>query len=214
VPDSDEHPVFVIPIFKFRETFVNSKHLTVNLRNAFEISSMLTIIRKHYEAFDPTGRVTPKVAWPQQEEGHFLRGNKPVIYLVKPNETHTVREILVQELEIFRGTDSCLRNRDIAMIFGDEEHPLSDKFAFLRSALESWNTTDDKITMLHTVEDVVSAEWAAVIFICRYVSDKCETEMKEFIRSNVFLPQLYTALSRARVYCTVVLFDYKPNIVR
>ena len=61
----------------------------------------------------------------------------------------------------------------------------------------------------------MSAEWPAVIFICRYWSlsrtvTLADNSEKEITYSRT-IPALYTALSRARVHCAVMVNNYKEN---
>ena len=73
-----------IPISEqLKAYFANSKQLilSVNLRNTFEISSVLSIIRKH------CNDMIAGVEWPQQQRGHYLIGAKPVIYINRNKDT-------------------------------------------------------------------------------------------------------------------------------
>ena len=63
---------------QFRDAFTNKKLLNVNLRNTYEISAVLSVIREHFEAMAIPWKDIFSI--PQQREGHFLRGTKPVIY--------------------------------------------------------------------------------------------------------------------------------------
>ena len=60
-----------------------------------------------------------------------------------------------------------------------------------------------------------SAEYAAVIFIYRYGTEnrniKLPDNRKKRITFTNLTPRLYSSLSRARVYSTVIVFDYRPN---
>jgi hypothetical protein len=152
--------------------------------------------------------VTMSPTLPNQAIGHFLRGNKPLIYLLQTNDTSTWTELLEQELAVLRGADSCLSNKDIAVIadiFTTEDT--------VNTVLERWNSADNKIPVLFT-EECASAEYPAVIVIWKHDSFSGTVKLpdsREEITLSDTIPNLYIALSRARVYCTVILYDYTPN---
>ena len=183
--------------------------LKINLRNTYEISAVLSIIRKHHESFDFAGTLLTET-WPEQQEGHYLRGTKPVFYLVKSSTIWS--EILEQELTVLRGDDkNGLSNNDIAVICGGKNF-VHDT---VNTVVERWNTVEDRITMLSTF-GCASAEYAAVIFIYRYGTEnrniKLPNNRKKRITFTNLTPRLYSSLSRARVYSSVILYDYEPNI--
>ena len=84
---------------KFRDLFTNKKLLNVNLRNTYEISAVLSVIREHFEAMAIPW--TDIFSIPQQREGHFLRGTKPVIYLLR-NDDSSWKRILEEQLTNLR----------------------------------------------------------------------------------------------------------------
>ena len=196
---------------EFRSYFVNSQ-ISVNLRNTYEISEVLSIIREHYEKIDFTG--TGSVKLPQHKNGHFLRGGKPVFYLLKDNETTTWRDILIRELDKLRRSNSCLENKAIAVLVNVIDDEVQHMLDTVNGVVEGYNTADNTITVGQTAE-CVSAEWAAVICIHRYrtfsttvtLPDNSERE----VTYSFTIPRLYNALSRARVYSTVILFNYRQN---
>ena len=194
-----------------RSYFVNSQ-ISVNLRNTYEISEVLSIIREHYEKIDHTG--TGSVTLPQHKKGHFLRGGKPAIYLLKDNETTTWRDILIRELNKLIGSNSCLENKDIAVLYDDDEDERKHMLDTVNGVVVRFNTADNTITVRGTNE-CVSAEWAAVIYIHRYRTYRTTVTLPDNSEKEVTysftIPYLYNAISRARVYSTVILFDYSKN---
>ena len=77
---------------RFRDRFTNKKLLNVNLRNTYEISAVLSAIREHFNAIDIPWKDAYSI--PQQREGHFLRGTKPVIYLLHDDDPVSLKGIL------------------------------------------------------------------------------------------------------------------------
>ena len=201
---------------ELRSYFVDSKQLTVNLRNTCEISTVLSIIRTHCEKIVLPG-ATP-VTWPKQKEGHFLHGIKPVIYLIRESKTTSWIDILTRELGELKGSNCCLKSSDIAVLLAIDPDDITS-LTNLESILERWNTPDDKIQLLLPGWSV-SAEWPVVIslFNITSTSTAVPVTLTDYNLSHLSIcftlplyTTLYTTISRARVYSTVIIFDYTPN---
>ena len=95
----------------------------------------------------------------------------------------------------------------------DNEHG-QDVADAVHSVLERWEVGDDKIIVRYAV-NCASAEWSSVISICKYRSCSNIVTLPDNstrkISHSFTIPQLYTALSRARVYSTTIVFNYTPN---
>ena len=215
----NKRPAVTTVLDQFRECFRNSKDLSVNLRNTFEISSVLSVIRGIDNEMDYDG--TGPGNLPPQKIGHFLRGTKPVIYLLRDDKPGSWSEYLKRELKKLTGPDSCLDNKDIAVLYSvyDADHveqleATVDSTTVKSAVQERRAGTQEEIAVRHVL-NCMSAEWPAVIFIFRYLSfsdtvtlaDNSEKE----ITFSYTIPSLYTALSRARVHCAVIVYNYKDN---
>ena len=202
--------------------FENSKQLSINLRNTYEITSVLLIIIKHYKKID--FEFAGAIKWPRPETGHFLRGPKPVIYHLKNNVRAAWRHILAKEVVKLKEADSCLKNKDIAVVvysvFRQYEND-PDDVQRIKSVLESLGAGYDKIQVLSTGSSF-SAEWPAVIFFCKYVSftglcefpqDMFKVQNEKDLKCTVgsIIPELYLAISRARVYSSVILLSLSDS---
>ena len=210
----------VMSILKsFKSYFLKAKDLMVNLRNTFEISAVLSIIREYYEEIHCTGT---RVVKSPQGSGHFMRGSKAVFYVIRDEETTTWRDILIRELEKLRGSDSCLANKDIAVLVDVFQDEFEFKFDVIDSVLKRWKSTaEDKITF-HLVCKCLSAEWAGVIGICNLYLQRSNSvtlpisyttlHKNKKARLNYIISLLYIVISRARVYSTVILYNYKPKL--
>ena len=210
---------------QLRAYIVNSKQLmlSVNLRNTFEISTVLSIIRKHCN--DMIAGRDWKVDWPQQQRGHYLRGTIPVIYINRNKDTPTWKHILTKELEKLKGPESNFGNSDIAILLNSEEDEDDNSvhtpsIAETKRILRRFDPTNDQIKVL-PINHCMSAEWPAVIFIHRYatsergrvltISEKAKRlRTRTSIMGNIPLP--YVAMSRARVHSVVIINEYLPNI--
>ena len=173
----------------------------VNLRNTYEISSILSIIRGFLIEMDNAGTETTNLLL--QKEGHFLRGAKPTIYLLRDDNPASWKDILTKELEMLRGSYSSLENKDIAVLFNVclEQFRIFHRMKAmetLESAVEKWNINCDEKIKLHSVVECISAEWPATISVYRY-------------KAYSGIPLIYLSLSRARVYSTTIIYNYTPK---
>ena len=191
--------------------FIHQKLLSVNLRNTHEISSVLSVIRKHLNVMEFTG--AGRLGLPQQKNGHFLRGIRPTIYLLR--DTHLARciGILEKELCMLRGPDSSLAYKDIAVLCHDEGGCSTEVGDTIMSALTKLNMEIE----VWYAGNCMSSEWPAVLSVHRTESIRNivtpDNVLKE-VMLNMYpsvISELYSALSRARVYSAVVIYNYKPN---
>ena len=215
--------MYIANMDSFKRYFVTSKlELSINLRNILEISTVLSIIRRHYQKLDftksspgsATGSVTGSANWPHQVGGHFLRGTKPVIYLLGENEPASWNDILIGELEKLLGSGSHLTNKDIAVLLSVNPDNLKLATETFYSITGRWDTTDNLITV-QFIGHSVSAEWPAVISIIRFkpitfTATLSDNSKRKITLTNV-IPALYTTISRARVYSAVIVYNYTPN---
>lgn len=203
---------------EFRNRFKSKKSFSVNLRNTYEISEVLSVIRRVRENFIVNGKVIT-LELRQQKNGHFLRGTKPTIYLLRDGEPETWKRILEEELDKLTGgvPDFSLDNNDIAVLYDvdniGESRAIEDIVKIKK--IKSWNTLFS-----------MSAEWPAVVCMFKFSSHNVPKIYRESIKeethsvkaikdqkaeSTIIIPHLYTALSRARVYSTVIICNYTPN---
>ena len=144
--------MYIANMDSFKRYFVTSKlELSINLRNILEISTVLSIIRRHYQKLDftksATGSATGSANWPHQVGGHFLRGTKPVIYLLGENEPASWNDILIGEMEKLLGSGSHLTNKDIAVLLSVNPDNLKLATETVYSITGRWDTTDNLITV-------------------------------------------------------------------
>ena len=200
----------------FRNMFKCQQALSVNLRNTYEISSVLSVIREHYNTKEFPGARGAGMSG--QNIGHFLRGTKPTIYLLSDENPAACIGILEKELRKLRGPDSCLKDEDIAVLYVQDEEHSPELLETVDSVLKKLNMD---IEVRHTF-NCISAEWPASVFIQR-----CSTYSQRILSQNLIRKKLpveskklsfyntisflHNALSRARVYSTAILYNYGPN---
>ena len=138
-----------------------------------------------------------------QKEGHFLRGAKPTIYLLRDDNPASWKYILEKELELLRGSGSYLENKDVAVLFNicleafRIVHRIEAKKT-LESAVKKWNINCDEKIKLHSVQECNSAERPATISVYRYKIYYC-------------ILGIYLSLSRGSVYSTTIIYNYVSN---
>ena len=194
---------------EFKNMFLSQKVLSVNLRNSHEISAVLSVIRKHYNAMELSGKGT--LGLNQPKNGHFLRGTKPTIYLLRDDDPAACEGILEKELCKLRGPDSCLEDKDIAVLYdGDKKYRKNVQ----KTAESLLRMRNNDIAVQYT-NDCRSYEWPAVVYLHRLTTVKIPyTQSDNSVKEITFsytIPFLYQALSRARVYSTVIIYNYRPN---
>ena len=213
-------PGFADIVDRFKNFFVPklAKALMANLRNTYEISVVLSVIREHIRKFTNIGpTATCSFDLPQQKIGQFLRGAKPVIYLLKEDNPAACMDILEQELKKLRGSESSLDDEDI-IVFQE----MVDKHGWeldsaLVYALKKWNLKNKIIKRLLYIDSCVSSEWPTVICLYRYNSTfhftiKLPNGYEDKFLCSYAVPFLYKAISRARVYCTAIIYNYKKGL--
>ena len=151
---------------------------------------------------------------PQQKNGHFLRGAKPNIYLLREDNPAEWKGILVKELCKLSGPDSSLENKDIAILYS-EHTKHRDKFLESMMEKKGWRKFE---IIEHSVGICISAEWPAVIGLLRYEAFDYNTYINSFLDNterektlSFVIPLLYLILSRGRVYSSIIIFNYQPN---
>ena len=152
---------------------------------------------------------------PKQKNGHFLRGTKPYIYLLREDDPAEWRGILEKELCKLSGPDSSLENKDIAILYSVHKKHL-DKFHESMMEIEG----SDIEIMEHSIGLCMSAEWPAVIGVHRFNAFKYNTYNSFFdntereITLSYVIPILYLILSRGRVYSSMIIYNYQRNACR
>ena len=180
--------------------------LQFNLRNTLEISALSSVIRKYGQGIDLTEEdlLNP----PEQDIGHVIRGPVPVIYLLKEYLPATLVMMLGDEVRKLMSPECGpnLTPQDIAVVINADS---GDFFSSLASVLEHFG-----ITRLSSIL-CVSAEWPAAICVYQFFSSKRSITLSNDrtiqYNSMYFIPYLYIALSRARVYSTIFIHNYRPN---
>ena len=161
-----------------------SEHIMMTLehtsRNTFEISNILSVIRREFVKYTADDYISPI------RRGHYIHGPMTVLHVLEKYDDKCIRDILEKELSCGYTND----NIDYSHVAVIHNNCYTD-------VLES---IDNKKYQIMCLEDCFSAEWPAVIVV---------HEMRVREPYDTSLATLYLAMSRARVKCSLLLFPAK-----
>ena len=168
--------------------------LSMSLRNTCDLSDILCVIREQLrESYSEMTDILDLVL-PTQLQGHFIHGPLTVIHVFNDYNFDNIIRVFNIELDSLCVT-SNLNYSDIGIV----AHVTSDVMSLVKDSVKKrCVNTDSKIAVCDS-EDCASAQWPAVI-VLHEVSRYSE---------EANLTELYLTLSRARVYCSVVIFPYE-----
>ena len=168
--------------------------LFMNLRNTFDLSNILSVIRDQYiKSYSLKSDILDLVL-PAQSPGHFIHGPLTVMHVFNDFNVDSILRVFDIELDRLCDTND-LNYSDIGIVY---TYVASDVMSLVRDSVNKRCVNTDSEIALCRSKYCASAQWPAVIVLHR-VGDGEDGD----------LTQLYSTLSRARVYCSVVLFPYK-----
>ena len=164
--------------------------LSKNLRNTYDISNSLSVMRDQIEEVIMKARERSLESIEtivKQTPGHYIRGPKINIHVFQSSNGALIGTFLGKELNKLQRGD-VIRQSEIAVLLSGETEKI------IKEQLEAYRCKQciDDIPMFDCLY-ISSGEWPAVIVIHEF-SEAC-------------MPILYLAMSRARVYCTVLLYS-------
>ena len=186
------------------------KTLSKNLRNTCDLSNISTVLRNQFIEYYSEGKVFPETLealrflLPEQLPGHFIHGPKTVLHILKTADNSLTVSVLSNELYKLYKKD-VLNYCDITIVY---DNLANDLINLVSKNLEELCDTNETIRLLEGV-DCLSAEWPAVIVLHEVREGKITDDLET----------LYLKVTRARVYCAVLLFaekgktfKYKPML--
>ena len=186
---------------------MSSQHLTTmskTLRNTYDLSVTLTVIREHIVGLMNTKTKFVNNVFPSQSPGHYIHGPKTVIHVLETNHIEQIfSEIFELELNKLYG-DRMLDNNAVGLLHNFISDNILDKFP----------STDIGPTIL---KSSYSAEWPAVIAVLAWGTSSILGESgvgNEGREYSEDLENLYLAISRARVKCTVIMYPFGAATLR
>ena len=181
--------------------------LSMSLRNTCDLSDILCVIREQLrESYSEMTDILDLVL-PTQLQGHFIHGPLTVIHVFNDYNFDNIIRVFNIELDSLCVT-SNLNYSDIGIVYS---HGTSDVMSLVKDSVKKrCVNTDSKIAVCYSW-DCASAQWPAVIVL----------HSVGWYGEEADLTKLYLTLSRARVYCSVVIFpeegatlDSYPHMLR
>ena len=111
------------------------------------------------------------------------------VYLLRNDDSLSWERILKEHLTTLR---------DIKLIIHEYEEDFQEN-----NIINHFNTC--------FVDESISSEWPAVIYLHRFFADGSVIANRAVNHAYDF-SKIYLALSRARVYAVMILYNYKPNL--
>ena len=165
--------------------------LTMNLRNTSDLSNILFVIRDQFVTLYSLKSDNLDLVLPTQLQGHFIHGPLPVMHVFNDDNVDNIIRVFDIELDGLCTMDE-FDYSDIGIVANVTS---SDVVSLVwKSVNMRCDNTDSKIAVCYSAY-CASAQWPAVI-VLHTVWDREEED----------LTHLYLLLSRARVYCSVVIF--------
>ena len=168
--------------------------LSRNLRNTFDLSSILSVIRNQFVKLFSLKSDILDLILPTQSPGHFIHG--PLIVMHVFNDYNVVDIVRVFNIELVRLCDV----HDIGIVYTNFTSSgvmslVTSVVSLVTSVYKRCGNTGSKIAVCDSRE-CYSAQWPAVIVLHRVRGYREERD----------LTLLYLSLSRARVYCSVIIY--------
>ena len=167
--------------------------LTMNLRNTSDLSNILSVIRDEFVTLSSLKSDILDLVLPTQLQGHFIHGPLPVIHVFNDFNVDSIIRVFNIELDSLCVT-SNLNYSDIGIV----AYVTSSVMSLVKDSVNiRCDNTGSKIAVCHS-KDCASAHWPAVIVLHRVYGYRKEN-----------LTALYLSLSRARVYCSVIIYPHE-----
>ena len=210
-PKSEKDTRAIDQAIRSIESHMKMITLQSNMRNSYEVSSLLSVVREQFKGdfYDSTTII------PSQKYSHYIHGPKVVVNLVLSNKggklNDKINEILRREMGLLDLQDKKSNvNGNIRKLSKQEDFQIVRLTNPKVNSKRVPNLTldDDLESCSEKIRYCYSREWAAVVGL---ISIDRRTLYREF------LARVYLAVSRARVYCSLVLYvehDNPPDFLK
>ena len=180
--------------------------LSKNLRNTYNIARVLSVMRNLAIQVNKV-ETGESIFLPEQALGHYIHGPKVKVNVLNKFKQDDVTEFLRHELHLLCN-EEAFQTSDIGLIH-DFYYASKTNWTFLifyaLCTLPHEIITND-IVKLCTIDNSPSAEFPAVIVFHEMNKNRYSDHIDD-------LRVLYQAVSRARVYCSIILFPEKGTSV-
>jgi hypothetical protein len=180
----------------------NRQPLTKNLRNTYDLSNVLSVIRDRlteliqnkYDYNLPQDIVPPEIT------GHYIRGPKTVMHVLQNHNEELIHDILSKEMcQLWK--EDMITTADIGIIYTT---PDVDTLKVVERVSQSLNIIPEFLF------SVISLEWPVVVVFLTLVENFYKFSGEKDLYFDI--QHLYLAISRARVKCTVIMFPLEGFI--
>ena len=171
--------------------------LSMNLRNTFDLSNILSVIRDQFVTLYYLKSDNLDLVLPTQLQGHFIHGPLPVINVFNDYNVDNMIRVFDIELDRLCAMDE-FDYSDIGIV---ATYVTSSEMSLIEDSINRRSgNTGSKIAVCDSGY-CASSEWPAVIVLHQLMGGSEERD----------LTALYLTFSRARVHCSVLIFPWKGD---
>ena len=198
--------------FKDKSSSHQLVSLSKNLRNTTNLSSTLSIIRNQIIELSDYESEFKNNIFPLQAPGHYIHGPKSIIHVLQNFNKELIYDIFTKEWDILL-SDNMKDNTDVGIIYCNGDIDTLSLVEHITDGILRSYTIIPKL-----LNATYSMEWPAVIVLQTLRDHQHETLMRAMrMEGNVEqfstdFGNLYLAMSRARVRCTVIMFPMEGLI--
>ena len=193
----DDRDIFYLAGYLRQYFQSGSGILSKNLRNTCDLSIILSRIRSKFIGYfsrSPGLGVrsldTINMVLPEQIAGHYIHGPETEVHVLTDHDFDGIKYILLKQLDELCSTN-VLGKSDISIVCDNVDQDfLTEISGIVKEKYEN-------ISKIREAADCMSAEWPIVIILQ-------ESRISNKKPDN--LVSLYLQMSRARVFCFVILF--------
>ena len=173
--------------------------LSTNLRNTCDLSDILFHIRDQFIKSDSERSPVFHAILPRQSPGHFIRGPRTMFHVLNHCGVISLSHLLKEEIQKLLTKDTIKEN-EIAVLYPTLKNTFKSA---IKDMLNDLSTNSETEIAFCSIRNSNSAEWPAVLILHKLFRDY---EMQ--------LSLLYWAFSRARVYCSVILYPEEGKTIQ
>ena len=185
--------------------------LSKNLRNTFDLSKALSVIRSEIIELRQLQSDFVENTFPVQAAGHYIHGPKTTIHVLHNFNNDLIYSIFETELKKLLN-DKVLEKSDVGIIYSQAD---KDTRSIVERIYDG---------LLRTIKirpwlllNAYSTEWPAVIVLLTLQNNCVEKMLNLKLGKKVLVSvdeeTLYLAISRARVNCTVIMFPMEGMLL-
>ena len=178
--------------------------LSTNLRNTFNVAQVLSVMRNYIVELSNIEMDVSSVL-PEQTRGHYIHGPKVNVHVLNNCQDDYLTYFICNELQLLCEEEAFERS-DIGLVHDFYWDSKTSYFGHISNALSTQPNKEKGLVSLCKIEHSLSAEFPAVVVLHEMNKNRYSEHIDD-------LRLLYLAISRARVYCSIILFPEKDTSV-